>query len=59
MNSQSTSNRFPVWQYLNQPLFHPEIQLRLSPGLFWRQYQIQFLDRCWNRVCAQHNHPQH
>jgi hypothetical protein len=58
MNSPFKSNRFPVWQYLNQPLFDPEIEFKLSPSQFWRQYQIQFLDRCWHRVCAQHNHPQ-
>ncbi len=39
--------RFPVWKYLNQPLFSRLYRPRLNPWAFWRGYQVQFLERCW------------
>ncbi|MCU0524513.1 MAG: hypothetical protein MUF72_06780 [Elainella sp. Prado103] len=41
--------RFPLWQFLNQPLFDPYVPLVLSPNRFWQRYQIEHLERCWSR----------
>jgi hypothetical protein len=41
--------RFPVWKFLNQPLFETDYQPILSPGRFWRLHQIEFLERCLER----------
>ena len=49
--------RFPMWQYLNQPLFHPEIKLILHPGRFWKEYRILHLTRCWDKQSEQKNRP--
>ncbi|BAZ04859.1 hypothetical protein [Calothrix sp. NIES-3974] len=37
--------KFPVWKYLNQPLFNPDTII--NPRKFWRNYQRQYLQACW------------
>lgn len=48
---------FPLWQYLNQPLWDREHPSVLDPRKYWQRYQRQylngcfhnaFLERCWN-----------
>jgi hypothetical protein len=39
--------RFPLWQYLNQPLFSSTSKTVLNPFLFWYLYRIQLLEQCW------------
>lgn len=39
---------FPLWLYLRQPLFDKEKKLVLNPKKFWRLYQIQLLEHCFN-----------
>ncbi|WP_299485488.1 hypothetical protein [Acaryochloris sp. IP29b_bin.137] len=58
MISNSHHNWFPVWQYLNQPLFHSEIKLVLNPSRFWQLYRIEHLNRCWMRQCLPNHDPQ-
>ncbi|MGI0489562.1 hypothetical protein ACN4EK_29450 [Pantanalinema rosaneae CENA516] len=41
--------RFPVWQYLNQPL---NAKLTLNPRRYWNRYSIELLERCLSRHCA-------
>ncbi|CAA9299328.1 hypothetical protein AVDCRST_MAG92-4968 [uncultured Coleofasciculus sp.] len=38
--------KFPLWQFLNQPLFSPTTRLVLNPNLFATLYRIQLLERC-------------
>jgi hypothetical protein len=38
--------RFPVWQFLKQPLFEAHYAPILSPKRFMRVYQIDYLERC-------------
>jgi hypothetical protein len=43
--------QFPVWQYLNQPLFQDARPLILSPQRFSYHYRIELLERCLVRSC--------
>jgi hypothetical protein len=38
---------FPLWRYLNQPLFQEATVL--NPFQFWYHHRIQFLERCWEQ----------
>jgi hypothetical protein len=38
--------RFPLWQYLKQPLF--DRTTVISPFKFWHNYQVRLLECCWN-----------
>lgn len=40
--------KFPLWQYLNQPLFSPEFK-SLNPFRFWKLYNLQQLEIAWAR----------
>lgn len=40
---------FPLWDYLNQPLFDAQRPIILNPQQFWRFHQVQYLERCWSR----------
>jgi hypothetical protein len=51
--SQPRRFAFPLWQYLNQPLFNPSVKLVLNPRRFWQIYTLQLLSRCWQQECAQ------
>lgn len=42
--------RFPLWKYLNQPVFDPQSPLVLNPNQFWQRHQIEYLERCWIRA---------
>ncbi len=46
MISLRTFTRFPVWPFLNQPVFSPRRKLILNPHQFWRVYQISLFERC-------------
>ncbi|MDD1434171.1 hypothetical protein MEO93_24100 [Dolichospermum sp. ST_sed3] len=52
MTPKYTKIKFPLWQYLNQPLFSHDIQLVLSPQRFALLWRIQLLERCWSKKCA-------
>ena len=41
--------RFPLWQFLNQPLFSTNKQLILNPRRFSYFYRLEHLERCLNR----------
>lgn len=38
--------RFPIWQYLNQPLWDSDRPLVLNPARYWQHYQRGFLNEC-------------
>lgn len=41
--------KFPLWQYLNQPLLSS--QLVLNPRRFAHLYRVELLTRCWRKEC--------
>lgn len=47
MNSKYTKIKFPLWHYLNQPLFSHDAKLILNPRQFAILWRIQLLERCW------------
>ncbi len=47
MLSKKTS-KFPLWQFLNQPLFDDSHPLVLNPGKFARLYRLEHLSKCWS-----------
>jgi hypothetical protein len=38
--------KFPLWQYLVQPLFSPDFK-SLNPFRFWRLYTLEQLENVW------------
>jgi hypothetical protein len=51
MSSKHTKIKFPLWQYLNQPLFSRDTQFILNPQRFATVWRIQLLERCWTKEC--------
>ena len=49
MNLQDSTIKFPLWQYLNQPIFSAATRLVLNPRHFGYLYRVQTLERCWAR----------
>lgn len=43
--------KFPLWQYLNQPLFSRETKLILNPRRFAYMHRIDLLERCLSKEC--------
>jgi hypothetical protein len=48
MNPKRNSNSFPVWHFLNQPLFDAQYPAILNPRRFWHFYKIRHLEKCWS-----------
>nr|WP_238361160.1 hypothetical protein [Iningainema tapete] len=51
MTSEQHKIKFPLWQYLNQPIFSHQTQLVLNPRRFARLYRVSLLQRCWTKEC--------
>ncbi|HIK03334.1 MAG TPA: hypothetical protein IGS40_01250 [Trichormus sp. M33_DOE_039] len=51
--------RFPLWPYLNQPLFSRDAKLELNPRRFAYSWRIGLLERCWHRECDAKGPQQH
>ncbi|ESA33584.1 hypothetical protein N836_21120 [Leptolyngbya sp. Heron Island J] len=53
---------FPLWQYLNQPLWDKACPAILNPHQYWLHYKTAYLDRCFHHVfleqCWQVNYPE-
>jgi hypothetical protein len=49
--------KFPLWQYLNQPLFSRDLEL--SPQRFAYNWRIGLLKRCWHKECDAKGPQQH
>lgn len=47
MNSPISFIKFPVWQFLQQPVFSSETKLILNPRQFGYLYRIELLERCF------------
>jgi hypothetical protein len=48
--------KFPLWQYLNQPLLYPQGKLVLNPRRFALLYRVEFLNKCLARECDAKRH---
>lgn len=48
--------KFPVWQFLKQPLFETHYYPVLNPKRFWYLYKINFLERCLDREFESNTH---
>jgi hypothetical protein len=51
MNSEENKIKFPLWQYLNQPLFNSDQPPEFNPRQFAMIYRIELLRRCFERDC--------
>ncbi|MEM6432940.1 MAG: hypothetical protein AAF773_03645 [Cyanobacteria bacterium P01_D01_bin.115] len=53
--------QFPLWQYLDQPIWDRDRPFVLNPIDYWRQYRRQHLKRCLSNAfleqCWQANYP--
>lgn len=47
MISQDSKIKFPLWQYLNQPVFSSTTKLILNPRHFGYFYRVETLERCF------------
>jgi hypothetical protein len=43
---ESQNVRFPLWQFLNQPVFDPTYKTVFSPRKFIRVHTVELLERC-------------
>jgi hypothetical protein len=50
LNDKHLKMRFPLWQFLQQPVFDPKTPLELNPTRFWQRYRLEHLERCWIRA---------
>ena len=48
--------KFPLWQYLNQPLLHSQGKLILNPRSFALFYRVEFLNKCLTMECDAKRH---
>jgi hypothetical protein len=39
--------KFPIWQYLSQPIGQADHTLIVNPRKFWRQSKLRHIERCW------------
>ncbi|QXE21986.1 hypothetical protein B6N60_00664 [Richelia sinica FACHB-800] len=51
MSPKHTKIKFPLWQYLNQPLFSCHSKFIWNPRHFATLWRIQLLERCWTKEC--------
>jgi hypothetical protein len=51
MTSDANNLKFPLWQYLNQPVMNPKVRLVLDPRRFARHYRVELLERCFAKEC--------
>jgi hypothetical protein len=56
MLAQLRKTRFPLWKYLNQPLFEKNSRTMLNPHRFWYFHRVQLLERCFVQGCAFKKH---
>ncbi len=59
MTQKHTKIKFPLWQYLNQPLFNPDSKLIWNPYRFASIWRIQLLEKCWQKEYNTEGHQQY
>jgi hypothetical protein len=45
-NNEQPNLRFPLWAYLNQPIFSPKFK-SLNPKRFWHLHNLEQLETLW------------
>jgi hypothetical protein len=58
-NPENNKVNFPLWQYLNQPVFSRQTQFILNPRRFAYMWRIELLKRCWYKECDAKGPQQH
>jgi hypothetical protein len=58
-NPENNKVNFPLWQYLNQPVFSRQTQFILNPRRFAYMWRIELLKRCWHKECDAKGPQQH
>jgi hypothetical protein len=56
MTPKRSKNLFPLWKFLNQPLFDAQQPAILNPHRFWYIYNVRHLERCWSRAFRPEEH---
>ncbi|AUT02923.1 MULTISPECIES: hypothetical protein [unclassified Nostoc] len=59
MDDKHNKIKFPLWSYLNQPLFSRDQRLELNPRRFAHIWRIGLLERCWHKECDAKGPQQH
>ncbi|MEA5625274.1 hypothetical protein [Nostoc sp. UHCC 0251] len=59
MTPKHTKIQFPLWQYLNQPLFSHDTKLVWNPQRFALIWRLRLLERCWTKECDAKGPQQH
>ncbi|AFZ20218.1 hypothetical protein Mic7113_4533 [Allocoleopsis franciscana PCC 7113] len=49
--------KFPLWSFLNQPVFSSKTKLILNPREFAYLYRVQLLEACWAKECNSKGRP--
>lgn len=47
MMSANPIAKFPVWQYLRQPIGERDRKLIVNPMKFWHLQKVHYIERCW------------
>ncbi|MCG9890134.1 MAG: hypothetical protein MH252_03520 [Thermosynechococcaceae cyanobacterium MS004] len=53
----SSDSRFPLWAYLNQPIFDPTTPLILHPQQFVQHSRVKLLERCLSLTPSNNRFP--
>ncbi|AFZ22859.1 hypothetical protein Cylst_0520 [Cylindrospermum stagnale PCC 7417] len=59
MTPKYTKIKFPLWQYLKQPVFSHDSKLVWNPHRFASIWRIRLLERCWTKECDAKGSQQH
>lgn len=51
MTLENNKIKFPLWHYLQQPLFSSHTKFIWHPQHFAIIWRIQLLERCWSKEC--------
>ncbi|NET01289.1 MAG: hypothetical protein F6K61_12100 [Sphaerospermopsis sp. SIO1G1] len=58
MTPDNIKIKFPLWDYLNQPLFSSDTKFILNPQKFEQVWRIQLLEKCLAKQCDATGHHQ-
>ncbi|MEL6554044.1 MAG: hypothetical protein AAFQ63_11360 [Cyanobacteria bacterium J06621_11] len=47
MTPAISPTRFPLWQYLSQPIGQEGCRLIVNPRKFWHTKKLRHIERCW------------
>ncbi|MEL6939838.1 MAG: hypothetical protein AAFO84_11670 [Cyanobacteria bacterium J06598_1] len=47
MTPAISHTKFPLWQYLSQPIGQADCKLIVNPQKFWHTKKLRHIERCW------------